>query len=63
MSKHDFTLIRISVTAEQKRQLEALAIANQVPMAAVARKAIREFLAVYNQGPTPPELQPELAGV
>jgi hypothetical protein len=48
MSKPQFdVMMRTYVSAEQKRQLEALALIDQSSISTIVRKAIREFLARY----------------
>ena len=67
------TMIRARVTEKQKRQMEAIAAANQLPVSAAVREAIREYLAEHfaqdrpepgpdpSPPPPPPQPTPELA--
>jgi hypothetical protein len=59
MSKLDFVVMRTRVTAEQKRQLQELALIDQSTLSTVVRKAIRDFLArYYNQDRPEPDPSP-----
>jgi hypothetical protein len=63
MSKLDFVIMRARVSAEQKRQLDELALIDQSNISTIVRKALREFLARYYSAgqPNGNQEQPEPA--